>query len=56
MTEQQGDVLRVVPAVEHPLPGTGEADQATADVEVLEKEALDVVGLHGQSIRAAVDG
>src|ERR1043165_5359221 len=48
VAKKRRDVLRVVPAVEHPLPGSREAGEAPADVEVLEQEALNVVGLHGQ--------
>jgi hypothetical protein len=47
MAEQRGDFFGIVAAVQHALPGVGEADQPTPDVEVLEQEALHVVGLHG---------
>ncbi len=49
MAQQGGDLLGVVAAVEHALPGAGQAHQPSADVEVLEQEALNVVGLHGRT-------
>ena len=39
--------------VEHALPGAREAGEAPPDVEVLEQEALNVVGLHGQKYTSA---
>jgi hypothetical protein len=49
VAQEGGDFLRVAAAVEHALPGPGEAHQPPPDVEVLEQEALNVVGLHGRS-------
>jgi hypothetical protein len=47
VAEQGGDGLGVAAAVEHAAPGAGKAGQAPADIEILEQEALDVIGLHG---------
>src|SRR5439155_11233342 len=56
MPEQRRDILGVVPPIQHPLPGAGQAQQAAPDVELFEKEALHVVRLHGQSISTPAAG
>jgi len=51
MTEQSCDIFGVVPAVQHPLPGPCQADQAPSNVQILEKESLNVVRLHEPKYR-----
>jgi hypothetical protein len=50
MTEQSCDIFRVVPAVQHPLPGLGEADQAPSNVQILEEKSLNVIRLHDSKV------
>src|SRR3989442_9491913 len=56
MPQQRRDILGVIPPIQHPLPGAGEAQQAAPDVELFEEEALHVVRLHAQSISAPAAG
>ena len=51
MTQQSCDIFGVVPAVQHALPGPGQADQAPSNVQILEEKALNVVRLHGPKYR-----
>src|SRR2546426_10183485 len=56
MPQQRRDILGVVPPIQHPLPGAGQAQQAAPDVELFGKEALHVVRLHAESISTPAAG
>ena len=56
MAEQRGDFGRMVAALEHSVPGGPEADEPSADVQLLEDEALDVIGCHRPRMRPPAGG
>ena len=61
VAEQRHDALGVAAPVQHALPGPRKAGEAAPDVELLEQEALHIVGLHGSKVylphhAGAVDG
>src|SRR5687768_12426866 len=50
MTQQSCDIFGVVPAVQHPLPRPGQADQPSSNVQILKEKALNVVRLHSSKV------
>ncbi len=50
MTQESCDIFGVVAAVQHALPGPGQAYQPSSNVQIFEEKSLNVVGLHGSKV------